>query len=411
MKIKFDVTQFLLQNGFQTPTGISRVELAYAKHLLDQTDYDVSFVTSYPPFLNRIDRSKIEDYVHATELCWSADGDAKKNVAQRRRAAFSAVGNATKNGILHREKLSQTPPNSTEIYLSVSGWRLPTPWVASWLLKHPETKPVFLLHDIIPLSHPEYVRKKSQRKYKVYLERILQCGALILANSEDTKHKLSEHCTSKNIPVPQIETLPLGISPSAGHKPVPRNSTTPYFMIIGTVEPRKNHLLLIEAWKRMLAEADGKQVPKLFIVGKLGWSGSKILNTLNQDDALKDHIVHITGASDETIEKMLQQATGVLFPSFVEGYGLPLVEALDKRVPVICSDLAVFRELGGEHPRYVPYDDIEGWISAIQDLTNQSPSDRMAEIERLEGFSAYQWTDHFAQLDRLLRALPDKASI
>ncbi|NDW54606.1 glycosyltransferase family 1 protein [Aliiroseovarius sp. PrR006] len=411
MKIKFDVTQFLLQNGFQTPTGISRVELAYVKHLLEQKDYDVSFVTSYPPFLNRIDRSKIEDYVHATELCWGTEGDAKQNVAQRRRTALSAIRNATRNGILLKERLSQISSGSTEIYLSVSGWRLPTPWVASWLLKRPETKPVFLLHDIIPLSHPEYVRKKSRQKYKVYLERILRSGALILANSEDTKQELLKHCVSKGILAPQIETLPLGVSPSVRNRPVSPEPTAPYFMVIGTVEPRKNHHLLIEAWKRMLKEAEGKQVPKLFIVGKLGWSGSKILNALAQEDLLQDHVVHITGASDETIALMLQRATGVLFPSFVEGYGLPLVEALGKQVPVICSDLAVFRELGGEYPRYVSPDDIEGWISAIQDLTNQSPSDRMAEIERLEGFSAYQWKDHFAQLDRLLRALPDKASI
>lgn len=404
MKISFDVTQFLLQYGFETPTGISRVEFSYVKYLLQQDHHEVDFVTSYPPLLSVIDREKIVDYVRATERCWGIGTDAeverdKRSVSTRRRAAASSLWNATLNAASGRRRPNCSDKNGG-IYLSVSGWRLPTPWVESWLLSKPHTRSIFLLHDIIPISHPEYVREKSRRKYKSYLRRVLNCASLIIANSKDTEHALRGYCAKSTTPVPPIEVIPLGVDPAHIGSKKHQGHTPDFFLVLGTVEPRKNHLFLLKVWKRMIQCAGKSNVPKLYIVGKLGWRGEEILSELEKNPLLAQHIVHIKDAGDHRVQQLIQDATAVLFPSLVEGYGLPLVEALDQKARVLCSDLPVFRDLGGDFPEYLPVDNVEKWAEAINTLATQTSSQLEVYQKKILSFQPPRWKQHFEQLEK-----------
>jgi len=95
----------------------------------------------------------------------------------------------------------------------------------------------------------------------------------------------------------------------------------------------------------------------------------------------------------------------LLFPSFVEGYGLPLVEALACGTPVIASNLEVFRELAGEIPDYLSPIDGLGWARAIEDYAREDSAARAAQIDRLQGWTAPTWEGHFAKVDRWLESL------
>ena len=95
----------------------------------------------------------------------------------------------------------------------------------------------------------------------------------------------------------------------------------------------------------------------------------------------------------------------MLFPSFAEGYGIPLVEALAAGVPVIASDLPVFREIGQGVPELVAPDDDCAWEATIADYARADSLRRRAQLARLIDFDAPDWSDHFATLDRFLAVL------
>jgi glycosyltransferase involved in cell wall biosynthesis len=105
------------------------------------------------------------------------------------------------------------------------------------------------------------------------------------------------------------------------------------------------------------------------------------------------------------LKKVLGGARALLFPSLAEGYGLPLIEALAAGVPVIASDLPVFREIGQGIPELLPVDDLAAWGSAVSEYTRDPSPRRTEQLHRLESFQAPGWQEHFSKVDALLTAL------
>jgi glycosyltransferase involved in cell wall biosynthesis len=101
----------------------------------------------------------------------------------------------------------------------------------------------------------------------------------------------------------------------------------------------------------------------------------------------------------------LASARALLFPSLVEGYGLPLVEALQVGTPVIASDLPVFREIGQGVPDFLDPRDERGWEEAILSYAEDRGSRRTAQLSRMESFRAPTWEDHFTKIDSWLAGL------
>src|SRR5581483_8051415 len=117
----------------------------------------------------------------------------------------------------------------------------------------------------------------------------------------------------------------------------------PYFVCVGTIEPRKNHLLLLNVWRR-LAERLGAAAPRLVLVGQRGWENEQVIDMIERSPAVRGLVEERNDLSDAAMAKLL---AGALAPSFGEGYGLPLVEALALGVPALASDIPAFREVAG----------------------------------------------------------------
>jgi glycosyltransferase involved in cell wall biosynthesis len=93
-------------------------------------------------------------------------------------------------------------------------------------------------------------------------------------------------------------------------------------------------------------------------------------------------------------------------PSFAEGFGLPVVEALAAGVPVIASDLPAFRELAGDIPEYADPLDGARWLELVREYARPDSARRAAQLERIRGFRAPTWKEHFAIVDNFLDSLP-----
>ena len=177
---------------------------------------------------------------------------------------------------------------------------------------------------------------------------------------------------------------------------------SPYFVMLGTIEPRKNHLLLLNVW-RALVQRDGERAPRLVIVGQRGWECEQVLDLLDRCEALRGFVLERQGCDDTELATLLAHAQALLFPSFAEGYGMPMVEALAAGVPVLASDLPVFREVAGDVPEYLDPLDGPGWIRAIDDYAHTDGARRRAQLARMHGWQAPTWETHFDQVQALMR--------
>jgi glycosyltransferase involved in cell wall biosynthesis len=175
-------------------------------------------------------------------------------------------------------------------------------------------------------------------------------------------------------------------------------------VVVGTIEARKNHLMLLNVWRR-LVDRLGADAPGLLIVGQRGWEAEEVFRVLDRPGSLEGHVIEFNRCSDEELAAHLASARALLFPSLVEGYGLPLVEALAFGVPAIASDLTVFREIAGDIPNYLSPHDTVGWENAILDYARPDSESRTAQLKRLQGFTGPSWYSHFAKVEAWLASL------
>ena len=209
---------------------------------------------------------------------------------------------------------------------------------------------VAYIHDIIPIQFPEYIRPHQVGLFESYLTEIVAAGGRFICNSDDTAAKLQAHIVEAGWEAQVVATIrpEIEVTVDTTEPPTPKiaelmATTAPYFVTVGTIEPRKNHLLLLHLW-RHLASCGLDRVPHLHIVGKRGWENENIVDLLERSPSIRRHVSEHNGLDDASLFHLMRGATAVLFPSFAEGLGLPLIEASALGIPVIASDLPVFRE-------------------------------------------------------------------
>ncbi len=245
------------------------------------------------------------------------------------------------------------------------------------------------VHDIIPLEYPEFQREGSVPPFAAMIERVGARADLVIYNSADTQRRTEA----------RLDTPPAGIVAHLGTdmitatpQDIPEDVVTnrPFFLCVGTIEPRKNHAFLLDLWEGM-----GKGAPDLIIAGARGWKNEDVFSRL---DALpSDERIHeVAGLGDGALAALMDRASGVLFPSHAEGFGMPAVEAAARGVPVIVNDLEVFREVLGDIPVYASVSDRYLWINKIKELAE---ADRQASKQPT--FVAPTWDAHFKAVLRL----------
>jgi glycosyltransferase involved in cell wall biosynthesis len=290
-----------------------------------------------------------------------------------------------------------------QIYLNVGHTGLDQPALPGWIAST-GVHAVFLLHDLIPLTHPEFCRADEAPRHARRITHALGAASGIIANSAATGAALEDFARASALSVPPI--LPAWIAASALPAPVLAEGAGPWFVTVGTIEGRKNHALLLQVWQR-LARALGEATPRLVIVGQRGWEADAARAMLDRDPLLRRHVSEYPQADDATLAGLVAGARALLMPSFAEGFGLPVIEALRLGTPVIASDLPVFREIAGNIPLFLDPTDGPRWHAAIQAYTGEDP-DRARQIAAMADWRAPDWDGHFAQVeDWLAQIIPE----
>jgi glycosyltransferase involved in cell wall biosynthesis len=364
------------------PTGIDRICLAWHLH--------------YGPVSQAVLFHKRGWHIlpmHSSQTLFHLlDNEGPRDQFRRRFVAWAA------RNLMH---MLRPQPGRGRLWLNVGHTGLNLPHLAEWV-RSADIKPVLMLHDIIPITHPEHCREGEKARHEVRVKTLLRIAHAVLGNSQDTLDRLNAYAAGIGMVVPQ--SLPVWPGTPSLTMPVgDRPALSDDFVILGTIEGRKNHMLLLDVWERLVAQ-HGEAAPRLVIIGRRGWACDDVLARL-QAGGFGSRVVETGALSDDDIARLLAGARALLFPSFAEGYGLPLVEALDAGVPVIASNLDVFREIGQGVPELLPPDDVDGWAAAVMAYAAPESPARAAQMARLAKFRAPDWPGHFVQVDGFLETL------
>jgi glycosyltransferase involved in cell wall biosynthesis len=374
-KVLLDVTRMVWRawRG-RHPTGIDRVCLAYVDHFKDRA---LAVVQRRGQFrvLSAPRSRKLFD------LLLKGHAVAKADLA--RVLAIAAF--------LDR----RDPPAGGMTYLNVGHTGLNDRAIAGWIERN-RVRAFYLIHDLIPITNPEFCRPQESEKHRERMRNVLETATGVIGNSQVTLDELSEFAAAQGLRMPAQATAWIcGFGAGVGVRG--KALDRPYFITVGTIEARKNHMMLLRIWKRIVAVA-GEEAPILVVVGQPGWEAGEALEVLEDLEDLEGSVFHLQDCDDEELAAWLAGARALLMPSVAEGFGLPIVEALSLGTPVIASDLPVYREIVGTIPTYLQPDDQRAWEAAITSFMKDG-SERGRQQRQIPGYRQPNWQEHFAVVE------------
>jgi glycosyltransferase involved in cell wall biosynthesis len=284
------------------------------------------------------------------------------------------------------------------VYLNVSHFGLEQPQALARLAAR-GVRPAVFVHDLIPIRRPEFCAPGAAARHERRIEATLAHARLIIVNSQATARDLADYAVERGLPAPRPCVAPLGLESAFLERPEPLASPVPYFVVVGTIEPRKNLAFLLTLW-REIAGRLGEGTPRLVLVGRRGWEYEAVLDHLDRSPPVRRLVHEVGDLKDKEIARLLAGAVALLAPSLTEGFDLASLEAMAVGAPVIASRIAAHEELVAGAQLIDPLDG-PGWIGAIEAAlaARISPSP----------FRAPTWAEHFAIVEEALaRLAPDQ---
>jgi glycosyltransferase involved in cell wall biosynthesis len=413
-RLLFDVTRLAWRARRNAPTGIDRVLLAYADWLGEQADHQVVPVAlagnrlvpvpmrRYRRLLAQATTVRQAD-VQSLDEAWSALMQAlngatptaiRRPLPATRKSDWLPIG----SDLAKRLAAGLSPTVEGDLYLNVAHSGLEVSGLLSGLASR-GVAPVIMVHDIIPITHPEFCAPGAEARHRQRIDNVLRSARLVIANSESTAASLAGYAERRGVAEPVTVVAPLGIEPTFAPR-AETPATAPYFLAVGTLEARKNLAFLLMLWRR-LADQLGPDAPHLVLVGRRGWENESLLDQLERAPGLGRLVHEIADVSDARLAQLMAGATAMLAPSLAEGFDLPALEALAVGTPLICSDIDVHRELAAGATLVDPLDG-PGWLTSITRLLGAPRTRRPVQPPG--------WSQHFARVSDALRVIEHAAA-
>ncbi len=402
-----DISRLLSSAWRGYPSGIDRVEFAYARRCRALPEQHCSFVAmGLAGGFARFPRALALKLLDALQdsLAEGVHGGP----AHRRARFYATIGHALLISGYGRASLLDQVRREPGCVLVVVSHRSVTNTAAIARLREAGAGFVPLIHDLIPLTHPEYTRPGSMQAHRGMLDNIARMADAVIVNSQATCASLEGWMTKTELHCPPTLVAPLGFDLPPVAADACLRPASPYFVMLGTIEPRKNHIFLLNLWRDLQASM-GPATPRLVIIGRQGWESEAVHRTLERRDTFAGLVEARGRVSDQEVAWLLSGARALLFPSMVEGYGIPVVEALALGLPVIASDIPALREVGAGVPEHLHPQDGAGWRQAILDYMAPDSPRRDAQLTRMTGWRQPDWADHFRLTDALLERVAQRA--
>ncbi|BBU61444.1 hypothetical protein MSC49_13790 [Methylosinus sp. C49] len=247
---------------------------------------------------------------------------------------------------------------------------------------------VTCIFDLIPALYPHACHEVTPPRYEAWLRRALLESDAFLAISRTVAEELADYVAETGLP--HRPGLSIGwfhcgsdIADSAPAAPRPQIAAAAggaMFLSVGTVEPRKGHRVALQAFEALWRE--GRDA-RLVFVGRRGWFEEAIAAEIRGHAEFGRRLFWLDDIGDAELAFLYDKSAAALVPSYAEGFGLPIAEAARRGRPVICSDIPVFREVGGAGALYFRVNDPAALAERIRELLDGSATADPSAVSRV----------------------------
>ena len=268
-----------------------------------------------------------------------------------------------------------------------------------------------IVHDLLPAQYPQYFWPGLCDEFVTWLKAVSYAdGALCVSHTValELRQWLDTNIPRRKRPfmigwfhhgADFENSIPsLGI-PSDGYDTIGKLASGSSFLVVGTIEPRKGQVQILDAFEQLWAA--GVDV-NLVIVGKKGWGMKNFANKLLSHPQLGSRLHWLEGISDEYLEKVYDASTCLIAASEGEGFGLPLIEAAQHKLPIIARDIPVFREVAGDHAFYFKGREPQALAEAIRQWLEL---DSQGKVPQSDNMPRLTWKQSADQLVKVVLGL------
>jgi glycosyltransferase involved in cell wall biosynthesis len=256
-----------------------------------------------------------------------------------------------------------------------------------------------LVYDLIPLRRPEWCDIGLVRLFRVWFESVFPLCDAVFSISRATAADVEGYAISRGILLAgPVMPIPIGTGFGARGGPPPDREARAlppagsYALIVSTIEARKNHMLLFRVWRRMLEEMPEAEVPTLVFAGRIGWLVDDLMRQIANTGNLNGKLVIIENPTDSELTALYGGCLFTLFPSFFEGWGLPVTESLSFGKPCISSDRASLPEAGGTLTLRFDPDNLTEAYTMIRGVIEDRPALAQWEARIRREFKPTPWS-------------------
>jgi len=257
-----------------------------------------------------------------------------------------------------------------------------------------------MCYDLLPLLHPEFFPPHEVPPFREYWNATLAAGIRILCNSQCVARDVRTYAAAHGLGEPETEVVPLAASP-ARHGPLP--ALRPplraggFALFVSTIEPRKGHAVLLEAWRRLLQRGVPQRADfRLLFVGSTGWMVEDVTRQLRSGAPYA--ALHWQGVDDLELERLYQDCAFCLYPSRYEGFGLPIIEAFTRGKPVLASTGGAVPETVNDLSPCLDPLDVDAWTALLADWIERPDSYAQWQARIRGEFRRREWPEVAEQI-------------
>jgi glycosyltransferase involved in cell wall biosynthesis len=256
---------------------------------------------------------------------------------------------------------------------------------------------VLFCHDIIPLMFPHYFKHSDVESQRRYCDLAFPAADLVIFGSRAVAADVRAYCDAHAIVLRSSAVCPLGANGSASAPPVPLPAGIEagrYALLVSTIEPRKGHRLIYDAWIKLLEAGIPQRARfKLVFAGRKGWMVDDLMRDLRRDPRVAGTLEVLPDADDAAVSALYRHAAFCLYPSRYEGYGLPVVEAFRYGKAVLASTGGAVPEVvGGFSPCLDPTDG-EAWRRTLETWIEDPAARAIYETRIRTSFRHPDWDE------------------